>query len=158
MRKSNKIVIAGLLSASLLGGVALAHNRSVGFMGPGHFGGPHGGHFIEHFGDQLDLSVDQEAKLDALMEMMHKMRRDTRKDRHENKKQMAALLESPTLDQQKALELFTQNLEKMEQRAAEVIAAIAAFTDPLTSEQKEQIKEWLDHRMQARGPGPRWQH
>jgi len=158
MRKFNKIMIAGLLSASLLGGVALAHNRSGGFMGPSHFGPSHGAHFIEHLGNQLNLSVDQEAKLDALMETMHKLRRDTRKERRENNKQMAVLLDSQTLNQQKALELFTQNFTKMEQRAPEVIAAIAAFTDTLTAEQKQQIKEWFEHRMHARGSGPRWQH
>ncbi len=160
MKNSTKIAISGIVGAALLGGAALAHNRGGGPMGPGHFGGGHhvgyfgghhGGHFIERLRDQLNLTAEQEAQLDTALGKMREVRRATRRQRRETRTDMLALLESPALDQEKALELVASNVRTMEQRAPEVIAAIATFTDSLTPEQKRQVSDLFAQRMAAHG-------
>ncbi len=161
MNKSTKIAISGILGAALLGGAAVAHNRGgspmgAGYDGGGHhggyFGGHPGGHFIERLSEQLELTAEQETQLDAAMDKMRELRRETRRQRRETRNNMLALLESPSLDQEKALELVTSNVRIMEQRAPDVITAIASFTDSLTPEQKRQVGEWFEQRMASHGP------
>ncbi len=161
MNKSTKIAISGILGAALLGGAAVAHNRGgspmgAGYDGGGHhggyFGGHPGSHFIERLSDQLDLTTEQETQLDAAMDKMRDLRRETRRQRRDTRNDMLALLESPNLDQKTALELVTSKVRIMEQRAPEVIAAVASFTDSLTPEQKQQVRAWFAQRMASRGP------
>ncbi len=159
MNTSSKILITGILSAVLLGGAALAHNRGgpmgAGYGGGGHhgwFGGHHGGQLFDRLSEQLDLTAEQETQLDAVMDKMRDLRRETRRQRRETREEMLALLDSPALDQNKALELVTGHVRIVEQRAPEVIAAIASFTDGLTPEQKRRVGAWFEQRMASRGP------
>ncbi len=156
MNIASKLAIAGVLGATILGGVAFAHNwRGGPTAGPGYFGGHHGAHLLDRLQEELDLTDAQEAKLDGAMEQLHRFRRDVRRQRRDGREQLLGLLGSPTLDQNSALEVVRQNVGILERRAPEVIAAIASFTDTLRADQKQQIRDWLAHRM--RGKAGRWQ-
>ncbi len=151
MKRSTKMIIASTVGVVVLGGAAFAHYPGSMRMGPGHFGSPHGGHFIERLGDQLELTSAQEAKFDQIVDQLRQMRRDIRKQRRESKQQVLALLDADTFDQQKALTLFTEKFQTIEKRAPDVIAAVAVLYDSLTEEQRLQLRNMLDLRHGPRG-------
>ena len=56
------------------------------------------------------------------------------------------LISAPELDQQRAMDVVRQRISAMEQKAPEVIAAIAEFHGSLNPEQKQKVNEFLENR------------
>lgn len=148
MKKSTKVIVATAVGLSILGGAtAIAHSKH----GAGFGYGGHRGHMIEHIGERLALTTDQEGKLDSVFKEMRDMRREMMRNRRESMEQISELLNAPVLDQQAALELFTAKVNTVEQRAPGIIAAIADFADSLTPQQKEEVREMMQQRIERHG-------
>ncbi|MDH3688138.1 MAG: Spy/CpxP family protein refolding chaperone [Gammaproteobacteria bacterium] len=152
MKKSTKIIVGTVVGLSVVGGAAaFAHSQHEGGFGYGH----HKAYMIERVSERLDLTADQDVKLDNLLNEMRRMRRESVSNRKESMEQVQDLFSAPVLDQQAALELFNSKVDSMTQRVPIIIGAIAAFTDSLTPEQKEQAREMMEQRFD--GHGHRWQ-
>ncbi len=155
MKTSTKIVTATVLSVGLIGGVAAFGGYCP--KGDGHgYGHGYGDsqhraeRMVERIADKLDLSHDQITKLDTLKEDLLSLRTEMRENRGQHKQDLIALMMQPTLDQAKALTMLKEKTQTMEQRAPEMITAIANFSDSLTAEQKQELAETLEKRFHGR--------
>ncbi|MCB1811702.1 MAG: hypothetical protein KDK04_08285, partial [Candidatus Competibacteraceae bacterium] len=77
--------------------------------------------------------------------------RDTwREQRDENMAMVRDLIAEPTLDQQQLLALVESKTDEFKAQAPEVIAAVAAFSDSLSAEQKQEVLDMMERRMEHR--------
>jgi Spy/CpxP family protein refolding chaperone len=106
---------------------------------------------VEHMSERLDLDAEQEQRLDAIFAQMRDLRREAMQSRRDSMIEVASLLEAPNLDQARTLEVFSAKIDSMEQRAPQLIATVAQFTDSLTPEQKQQAKDMLERRFERHG-------
>ncbi len=136
MKHKTGIITAIVISASLLTGLAYAQGNPMGPRGPAQL--------VEN----LDLSTVQQQNFDALMKKLKSRRMESRQQRQEQRKEMLALLDSSTLDQEKAVRLVEQKARAIEKSSREMIETIALFTDSLTTEQKKKLKENIQQRME----------
>ncbi len=154
MKKATKVVLVSLVGLGIVGGAA-AYAGSKGRCGFGHgYGhGGHrmGGHMLEHISDRMDLSVEQEEKLDNVFDEVRQMRREIMRDRKENMQDIVSLLDAEKLDQDKVLALFNEKTDTVKQHAPEIVAAMAEFSDSLTPEQKQHVREMMERRFDHHG-------
>ncbi|MDH3693007.1 MAG: periplasmic heavy metal sensor [Gammaproteobacteria bacterium] len=152
MKRVTKVVLVTLASVGIVGGAA-AYAGSKGGCGFGHGNGGHrmGGHMVERISDRMDLSADQEEKLDNVFDEMRQMRRDVMRDRKDNIQEVLSLLDAPKLDQDKAMAMFNDKAEAIKQHAPEIVAALAEFSDGLSPEQKQQVRDMMEHRFDRYG-------
>ena len=59
---------------------------------------------------------------------------------------MSELIQAPSFDQARALELIREKTSLVNEKAPQVIASLAVFLDSLNSEQKQQLEEFIEHR------------
>ncbi|MBV1959640.1 MAG: hypothetical protein KUG53_02785, partial [Pseudomonadales bacterium] len=78
------------------------------------------------------------------------LRSEGRMGKFETRKEVMAQLSQPVMDQEHVLNLIQQRLKSAEEKAPEVIAALAQFSDSLTIEQKNIIKEKIEDRQKHR--------
>jgi Spy/CpxP family protein refolding chaperone len=154
MKKASKWIIASV------GGIALISTLAVagpGFRdrGPGMFGE----WMIERMTDNLELNEAQVKKLNGVKEAITDAREKMHENRKEKQDKILALLEQPTLDQEKAMALLTERGDAMKAEAPKVIGAIAGFYDSLNPQQQQTLRETIKEKMERRekcGPkGPR---
>jgi Spy/CpxP family protein refolding chaperone len=145
MRKASKWIIASV------GGIALISTLAVagpGFRdrGPGMFGE----WMIERMTDNLELNEAQVEKLNGVKEAITDARDKMRENHKEKQNQILALLEQPTLDQEKAMALLTERGDAIKAEAPKVIGAIAGFYDSLTPQQQQTLRETIKEKMEWR--------
>jgi Spy/CpxP family protein refolding chaperone len=156
MKKASKWIIASV------GGIALISTLAVagpGFRdrGPGMFGD----WMIERMTDNLELNETQVENLQGVKDAIKTARDKLRENRKDKGDEILALLEQPTLDQEKAMALLTERGDAMKEQAPKVIAAIAGFYDSLTPQQQQTLRETIKEKMEwrekcgpkKRGPG-----
>ncbi len=152
MKTSTKIITAAVLSVGLVGGVAAfgGHCPKGDGHGYGHGHEQRAERMVERIAGKLDLNQEQIAKLDKLKEDLLSLRTEMRENRSQHKQELMALITAPTLDQDKVLNMLKEKTQAEEQRAPEMIAAIANFSDSLTVEQKQELAETLEKRFHGR--------
>jgi Spy/CpxP family protein refolding chaperone len=152
MKTASKWIIASV------GGIALISTLAVagpGFKDRGQ--GMFGQWMIERMTDNLELNEAQVAKLNSVRDAITDARKKMREGNRDKRDEMLALLEQPTLDQQKALAMLTERGDALKAEAPRVIAAVAGFYDSLTPEQQQTLRETIKERMEWREKcGPRW--
>ncbi len=150
MTKSKKIILASVLSVLTLGGFAAyaGGGENCGF-GKHGFAGMHnfdpakrGEFMVKRMTHKLDLNQAQVANLKAIQRLFA--------NHHKEKKAkkgggLLSLLDAPSLDQAQALHIIQSRSEERKAKAPEMIAAVAAFTDSLSNEQRAKLKEALQH-------------
>lgn len=146
MKTLTKIMIGSAIVLSVAGGAAWAKGGYCDQRGP------------QGLAQGLELTAEQQVKFNALVQQMQARRQQMREQRQARRGEMLQLLDAATLDQQKARELVNQRTAAMQQNAEAMIEAIAGFTDSLTAEQKAQLRQNIEtrmqrmqHRMQQRG-------
>lgn len=145
MKTASKWIIASV------GGIALISTLAV--AGPGHRDrGPDAfaQRMIERVTDKLELTETQVAKLNGVKDAIKAARENMRDKRKDKKDEMLSLLEQPTLDQNKAMELLTERGDAMKEEAPKVIAALAGFYDSLSPQQQQTLRETIQDRMERR--------
>jgi protein CpxP len=100
--------------------------------------------------EKLNLNEEQVAKLNGVKEALMTARKEIRKERTDKKSELMALLDQPTLDQQKALALVNERGDAIKAQAPKVIAAVAAFYDSLSPEQQQTLRTTIQERMERR--------
>jgi Spy/CpxP family protein refolding chaperone len=151
MKTATKWIIASV------GGIAVISTLAVagpGFRdrGPGMFGE----WMIERMTRNLELNEAQVAKLNGVKDAIADARDKMRENRKEKQDAVLALLEQPTLDQEKAMALLTERGETLKGEAPKVIAAIAGFYDSLNPQQQQTLRESIKEKMEWREKcGPR---
>ncbi len=148
MKKASKIILGSVLVVTAAGTLKVFAGSGEGCHFRGH-GGPFAsgmimGRMTERVSSELDLTATQKGNLDALVKEITAIRSEAISHRDERKAELLSLLDSPTLDQARVLNLVTEKAQKVETVAPEIIAAIAAFTDSLTPEQKTHLHERID--------------
>ena len=131
-------------------GVATALGVAVAHKDFGGYGGGHGWRMMGWVEHRLDLNTEQSAKLEQLMDTFHDLRSSWREQRDLDVATVRDLLTAPTLNQQEVLALIESKTVKVNEVAPTAVAALAEFTDSLSSEQKQEIEDMMEHRMEHR--------
>jgi Spy/CpxP family protein refolding chaperone len=145
MKRASKWIIASV------GGIALVSTLAIagpGFKdrGPGMFGE----WMIERMTDRLELNEAQVANLNTVKDTIMDARKKMRENHKDKQAELLALLEQPTLDQDKAMAMLTERGDAMKAEAPKVIAAVAGFYDSLTPEQQQTLRETIKEKMEWR--------
>jgi len=136
MSKRSKILIASILGLVTLGGVSAFAGNGCGFNPE-----KRAEFMLKRVTSKLDLNEAQASNLKAVQTqfMQH------RKEHQNGRTELVALLDTPTLDQDKALSLVKQRSEMMKEKAPTMIALIADFTNSLNDEQRGELKQMIEH-------------
>ena len=142
MKLSKRIVIAVLLITGSTGVVYAVSKHGHWGMTPAEKV-----EFVsERVTRKLDLDETQQLHFTQLAETMMAAMREIKPTQEQRGEMISELLESPNLDQARALELVQQKTRSIDAKAPEVIASLALFLDSLTPEQRKQIEEFAMHR------------
>ncbi len=118
------------------------------------FGGgvqAHADRFVSRIDGELHLDRDQLAALHALKSTLLSLHRDWHRAAGADAERMTALLVAPSLDQQALLDLVAEHTRTVNEKAPEVVAALARFTDSLDAGQKATMRDTI-------GQKRRWHH
>ena len=147
MKRVTKIIIGSVIVASTVGGIAYAKS-SCGMHGPQQL--------VKH----LELNDEQQKNFEALIKEFRTTRKEMQKNSKQGRDEMLSLLNADKLDQDKAHGLVEGKASAVQNKAPEIIAAIANFTDSLSPEQRQQLREritdrmdFMHERMSRFGPG-----
>ena len=94
----------------------------------------------------VDLNAAQQQNFDALAELVAGIVTEARADREAQMQEIGALLDEPSFNQARALELIGQKPDLVNEKAPLVISSLAVFLDSLTPEQKDKLQEFIEHR------------
>jgi hypothetical protein len=130
MTKVNKIVVGALIAVVSLIGVGTCVADNMGYQKSA---------FIAK---KLELNEVQKANFENLKKVISEQRQAS--ETNKMPEEVKALLSAPVLDQYQALTLFEQKAAKMKESAPIIIAAIANFTDSLSTEQKVKAQEMME--------------
>ncbi len=145
MKRSTKIITAIILTFGIAGG-AVAYGKH-------QWGNPEtkAKHVISYVTEELDLDSSQSEKLTALAGKMMETGKLFRSEMAPMHSDVTALISADTFDQDQALEMLTSKTALMNQHAPDVLAALGAFLDSLSAEQKEEVLEFIQHKRGHRG-------
>ena len=135
MKRATKIIIVTAIAASTLGGIAYAKS-GCGMHGP------------QQVVRGLDLNDQQQAHFQAVIEQFRSNRKEMRAQRQTRRDELLSLLNRDKLDQTRALGMVENKTDAVKTRAPEMITTIAKFTDSLTPEQRQQLRERIGERME----------
>jgi Spy/CpxP family protein refolding chaperone len=142
MKLSTKIVTAVLLIASS-SGVVYAFGKH------GHWG-MSADEKVEFMTDRvtrkLDLDSQQQQNFNQLAQTVAQVMIDARAGRAQQIDEIETLLQEPSFNQARALELVQQKTQMLNEKAPLVISSLAIFLDSLTPEQKQELQDFLEHR------------
>ncbi|QPJ61950.1 MAG: hypothetical protein G3M70_08715 [Candidatus Nitronauta litoralis] len=111
-------------------------------------------HIVEKIKDKLDLNEEQTSKLVIAKNEILKVRQEMKAQRTQTRTDFFEMLEQPKLDQDRILSLVKEKTRTVNEKAPEVVVALAGFFDSLTPEQqktlREKIKDKMEHRRHSR--------
>lgn len=97
--------------------------------------------------EKLVLDDTQQVQLKNVSDEMMNSREAMKQQFGDDREQLLALLEQPTLDQEKILALIGSRTGALNERAPMIVAAVGEFYDGLTAEQQTQVREFAqEHR------------
>ena len=95
---------------------------------------------------KLDLNSEQRQNFASLAETVVQIVVDVRATKAQHFAEVDQLLEDPSFNQARALELVQQKTDTINTRAPLVVSQLAIFLDSLNAEQKEELQEFLQHK------------
>ena len=95
---------------------------------------------------KLDLDSEQQQSFAQLAGTVAQIMQDARITKAQNLTEIGTLLQEPSFNQARALEMVQQKTSMINEKAPLVIASLAVFLDSLSAEQKQQMQEFLQHR------------
>ncbi len=147
MKKRNKIMIAIASGIALISGLAACgHHRSPEDRAE---------YMVEKITSKMELTEPQVSKLEALKNELLNVRQSMLAERDTVHEEVNELLNQPTLDQTRALTLVQNRTDSINQKAPQVITALAGFYDSLNPEQQAMLREKLEAHKAHRG---HWRH
>ena len=97
---------------------------------------------------KLDLDSQQQQNFTELAGAIAQIMQNARITKAQNLTEIEALLQEPSFNQARALELVEQKTRMINEKAPLVITSLAVFLDSLSVEQKQQMQEFMQHRHQ----------
>ena len=133
----------------LSGGVLLAVGIAACNHGM-HFGTAEerGEWMVQKVTKELELNTTQQANLSAVKDEFLGLRETMRSGREQHRADILAMLQQPTLDRNKANEIVSYHVETINTRSPDIIDAIGDFYDSLDSEQRAELRELIEHKME----------
>lgn len=96
--------------------------------------------------NKLELDDLQRQKFTELADLVATFMQEVKPTREQRVSEISTLLQAPSFNQARALELVEQKTRLMNEKAPLLIASLAGFVDSLNAEQKQQLQEFLQHR------------
>jgi Spy/CpxP family protein refolding chaperone len=93
---------------------------------------------------KLELDAEQQAKLQQVNDEMNTVRQTLRQQFGDDRQQLLALLDQPTLDQNRILELIQSHTRAINESAPVIVAAIGNFYDGLTPAQQAEVRDFVE--------------
>jgi len=144
MNFSTRIITAALLIAGSSGAVYAFSKHNDWGMSP-----EEKVEFVtERVTRKLDLDSQQQQNFGELAATVVQIMQDAKITKAQNVTEIEALLQEPSFNQARALELVQQKTSMINEKAPLVISSLAVFLDSLTVEQKQQMQEFIQHRHQ----------
>jgi len=144
MKLSTRIITAALLIAGSSGAVYAFSKHNDWGMSP-----EEKLEFVtERVTRKLDLNSQQQQNFAELAATVVQIMQDAKITKAQNVTEIEALLQEPSFNQARALELVQQKTSMINEKAPLVITSLAVFLDSLTVEQKHQMQEFMQHRHQ----------
>ena len=144
MKLSTRIITAALLIAGSSGAVYAFSKHNDWGMSP-----EEKVEFVtERVTRKLDLDSQQQQNFAELAATVAQIMQDARITKAQNFTEIEALLQEPSFNQARALELIQQKTRMINEKAPLVITSLAVFLDSLSGEQKLQMQEFVQHRHQ----------
>ena len=145
MKLSTRIVTAALLIAGSSGVVYALGKHADWGMTPAEK--------VEFVSDRvskkLELDGSQRDSFEKLAESVAGVMQQVRPSPEQRRDEILQLLQEPTLDQAKLLEMVQQRTRAIDEKAPEVVARLAVFLDSLNAEQRQKLQEFVKHRHHA---------
>jgi len=142
MKLSKGKILAGVLTLTLLAGIAVAHARR------GHDGEFFGGHMLGFFTHYLDLTDAQQAQIKGILAKNKPAVEPLFRQEMESHKQMMQLIESGTFDEVKAQSIATQAAQIRAQLEVQHARMASEAYQVLTPEQKTKLADFIAKREQ----------
>jgi Spy/CpxP family protein refolding chaperone len=139
MKLSTRIITAVLLVAGSSGVVYAFSKHGDWGMTPDEKA-----EFVsERVTKKLDLDSEQQQKFDDLARLVVDIMQEVKTSREQQVGEILQLLEEPSFDQARALELIQQKTQLVNEKAPTVIASLSVFLDSLNSDQKQELQEFM---------------
>ncbi|MDQ7017257.1 MAG: Spy/CpxP family protein refolding chaperone [Gammaproteobacteria bacterium] len=139
MSKRSKILLASVIGLVTLGSFTAFAGEKCGFGKHGFSPEKRAEFILKRVTGKLDLNETQVSKLKAVQAQFIQQH----KERHDRRDELLSLLDTPELDQTKALSFVQQRGEMMKQKAPQMIALMADFSNSLSHEQRGELKQMI---------------
>ena len=142
MKLSTKVIIAVLAVAGSTSAVYAVSRHGGWHMTPDEkveFA-------TERVTKKLELDSQQQQNFTTLAELVAQIMIDARAEREQHFDEISALLQEPSLNQARVLEMVQQKTQMINQKAPLVVSSLAVFLDSLNAEQKQQLQDLLEHK------------
>ena len=96
--------------------------------------------------DKLDLDDVQRQNFTELAALVADTLQEVKPTREQRFDEITSLLQEPSFDQARALEMIQQKTQLVNEKAPLVITSLAGFLDSLSMEQKQELQEFMQHR------------
>jgi len=147
MKLSTKIVTAVLLVVGSSGAVYAFSKHGDWGMTPAEKA-----EFVtERVSKKLELDAAQRQNFSQLVDLVSGIVAEARAGKREQFAELSQMIEQPSFDQARALELVRQKTEMINEKAPQVIASLGVFLDSLDDTQKQQVREFIEHRQRHHG-------
>ena len=103
--------------------------------------------------NKLDLDSQQQQNFSQLAETVAQLMLEAKATKQEQVAEIGTLLQDPSFNQARALELVQQKTQMLNEKAPLVIASLAVFLDSLNVEQKQQLQDFIQHHSKHRRHG-----
>jgi Spy/CpxP family protein refolding chaperone len=142
--KFTKRTILLLAGGTLLAVGIAACNHGI------HFGTPEerGDWMVEKVTKELELNTTQQTNLSEVKDEFLELRKTMRSGREQHRADILAMLQQPTLDRNKANEIVSYHVDTINTRSPAIIDAIGNFYDSLDNEQRAELRELMEHKME----------
>ncbi len=94
---------------------------------------------------KLDLDNQQQQNFAQLAETVAQLILEAKATREEHVTEIGTLLQDPSFDQVRALEMVQQKTQMINEKAPLVVASLAVFLDSLNLEQKQQLQDFIQN-------------
>jgi hypothetical protein len=103
---------------------------------------------------KLDLDGQQQQNFTTLAETVAQIMLDAKASKQQHAAEIGELLQDPSFNQARAMEMVQQKTLMINEKAPLVISSLAVFLDSLNAEQKQQLQDFIkNHRHHAHGAG-----
>ena len=100
---------------------------------------------------KLDLDATQRQKFAEFADLFAQAMIEVRGNREQHRQELAALLDEPSFNQARVLELIAEKTRQINERAPLLVSSLAGFLDTLNDRQRAELREFVEHHRHHRG-------